>query len=80
MFGTETLGRFDGFVDHHAVWHVQAVTQLTAGLATVVGIALSPLTKDPNLVILYTVIAVLTAVAAILFWFFFKGLDRRSEE
>lgn len=59
---------------------VQAVTQLTAGLATVVGIALSPLTKDPNLVILYTVIAVLTAVAAILFWFFFKGLDRRSEE
>lgn len=57
---------------------VQSVTQLTAGLATVVGIALSPVTKDPMLVVLYGVIAGLTFVASALFWLIFKELDRRS--
>ena len=57
---------------------MQSVTQFTAGLATVVGIALSPLTKDPTLVILYSLIAGLTSLAAILFWLFFKKLDRRD--
>ncbi|KAH7323033.1 POT family-domain-containing protein [Stachybotrys elegans] len=60
---------------------VQAVTQLTAGLAAIVGIALSPLTRDPNLVILYGVIGGLTALAAGLFWIFFRHMDSsRSEE
>ncbi|KFA46096.1 hypothetical protein S40293_07765 [Stachybotrys chartarum IBT 40293] len=59
---------------------VQAVTQLTAGLAAVVGIALSPLTRDPTLVILYGVIGGLTAVAAVLFWLFFKDVDTAQNQ
>jgi POT family proton-dependent oligopeptide transporter len=55
---------------------VQAVTQVTAGLATIVGIAMSPLARDPNLVILYSTIAGLTSVSAGLFWLFFKSVDR----
>lgn len=59
---------------------VQAVTQLTAGLAAVLGIALSPITKDPTLVILYSVIAGLTVVAAFPFWFYFRTLDHKKVE
>ncbi|TID02889.1 putative peptide transporter ptr2 [Colletotrichum higginsianum] len=59
---------------------VQAVTQLTAGLAAVLGIALSPITKDPTLVILYSVIAGLTVVAAFPFWFYFRALDHKKVE
>lgn len=55
---------------------VQAMTQLTAGLATLMGIALSPVTRDPTLVILYAVIAGLTGLAAVLFWAFFRTMDR----
>lgn len=58
---------------------VQAMTQVTAGLAAIVGIALSPITKDPSLVIMYSVIGGLTAVAAVLFWLFFKNLDKQEE-
>ncbi|KZL83672.1 oligopeptide transporter, partial [Colletotrichum incanum] len=54
---------------------VQAVTQLTVGLAAVLGIALSPITKDPTLVVLYSVIAGLTVVAAFPFWLDFRTLD-----
>ncbi|KAJ0165529.1 putative peptide transporter ptr2 [Colletotrichum tanaceti] len=59
---------------------VQAVTQLTAGLAAVLGIALSPITKDPTLVILYSVIAGLTVVATFPFWFYFRTLDHNKVE
>ncbi|OLN96045.1 putative peptide transporter ptr2-like protein 2 [Colletotrichum chlorophyti] len=59
---------------------VQAVTQLTAGLAAIIGIALSPITKDPTLVVLYSVIAGLTVVAALPFWFFFRTLDHTKSE
>lgn len=59
---------------------VQAVTQLTAGLAAVIGIALSPITKDPTLVILYSVISGLTVVAAFPFWFYFRTLDYKKPE
>ncbi|KAF6814869.1 oligopeptide transporter [Colletotrichum plurivorum] len=58
---------------------VQAVTQLTAGLAAVIGIALSPITRDPTLVILYSVIAGLTVVTAVPFWFYFRSLDQKKE-
>ena len=58
---------------------VQSVSQLTAGLATVMGMALSPLTKDPTLVILYGVIAGMTLVAGVFFWMFFRNLDRNSK-
>ncbi|KAF6827315.1 peptide transporter ptr2-like protein 2 [Colletotrichum musicola] len=58
---------------------VQAVTQLTAGLAAVIGIALSPITRDPTLVILYSVIAGLTVVAAVPFWFYFRSLDHKKQ-
>jgi POT family proton-dependent oligopeptide transporter len=54
---------------------VQAVTQLTAGLASVIGIALSPAAKDPNLVIMYAVIAGLAAIVAFPFWWYFRRID-----
>jgi POT family proton-dependent oligopeptide transporter len=57
---------------------VQAVTQLTAGLAAVLGIALSPVMRDPLLVVLYSVIAGLTVAAALPFWLFFRAADRRG--
>ncbi|KAH6686236.1 oligopeptide transporter [Plectosphaerella plurivora] len=57
---------------------VQAITQLTAGLAAVLGIALSPVMRDPLLVILYSVIAGLTIAAALPFWLFFRAADRRA--
>lgn len=59
---------------------VQAVTQLTAGLAAIVGISLSPVTRDPSLIILYGVIAGLTGLAALLFWLFFKSMDKTDEK
>lgn len=54
---------------------VQAVTQLTAGLASVIGIALSPAAKDPNLVFMYAVIAGLAVLVAFPFWWYFRRID-----
>lgn len=54
---------------------VQAVTQLTAGLASIINIALSPAAKDPNLVVMYAVIAGFSVLVAFPFWWYCRRLD-----
>lgn len=58
---------------------VQAMTQVTAGLASVMGIALSPTTKDPYLVVMYAVIAGLTGIVTVPFWWYFRHLDEERD-
>jgi len=54
---------------------VQAMTQLTAGLASVLGMAISPAAKDPNMVILYACLAGAMGLTAVLFWWRFRKYD-----
>jgi POT family proton-dependent oligopeptide transporter len=51
------------------------VTQLTAGLACIINIALSPAAKDPNLVAMYAVIAGLSILVTFPFWWYCRRLD-----
>jgi len=55
---------------------VQALTQLTACVASVLGMAVSPVAKDPNMVIFYSCLAGAMALTAVLFWWRFKKYDR----
>ncbi|KAF2271449.1 MFS general substrate transporter [Westerdykella ornata] len=55
---------------------VMAFSQLTAGLASALGMAVSPAAKDPNMVVLYAVLAGVMGANAALFWWIFRRLDR----
>ena len=59
---------------------VMAFSQLTAGLASALGMAISPAAKDPNMVIMYGVLAGTMGATAILFWWKFGKLDRVDRE
>lgn len=59
---------------------VQAVTQVTAGLASVMGIALSPAAKNPYLVVMFGVIAGLVGLVTIPFWWYLRNLDKGIDE
>ncbi|KAF2867717.1 major facilitator superfamily domain-containing protein [Massariosphaeria phaeospora] len=59
---------------------VMAFSQLTAGLASVLGMAISPAAKDPNMVIMYGVLAGCMGATAGLFWWTFGELDLRDRE
>jgi POT family proton-dependent oligopeptide transporter len=59
---------------------VQALTQLTACLASALGMALSLVSKDPKLVIMYACLAAAMALSAILFWWKFRKYDEREDE
>lgn len=54
---------------------VMAFSQLTAGLASVLGMAISPAAKDPNMVVMYSALAGGMGVTAVLFWWKFRKLD-----
>lgn len=54
---------------------VMAFSQLTAGLASVLGMAISPAAKDPNMVVMYSALAGGMGVTAGLFWWKFRRLD-----
>ena len=43
--------------------------------SSVIGMAISPAAKDPNMVIMYGVLAGAMGVTALLFWWRFRGLD-----
>jgi len=58
---------------------VMAFSQLTAGLASVLGMAISPAAKDPNMVIMYGVLAGCMGATAGLFWWKFGKLDRGGQ-
>lgn len=55
---------------------VQALAQLTASLASVLGMAISPVAKDPNMVVFYACLAGAMALTAVLFWWRFAKYDR----
>lgn len=59
---------------------VQATTQLTAALASVLGMALSPTAKDPNMVIFYACLAASMGLSAGIFWWVFHKYDKIDEE
>lgn len=59
---------------------VQALTQVTACLGSVLGMALSPTAKDPQLVILYACLAASMALCTVLFWWVFRKYDKIDAE
>jgi POT family proton-dependent oligopeptide transporter len=59
---------------------VMAFSQLTAGLASVLGMAISPVANDPNMVVMYGCLAGAMGITAVLFWWKFKDLDEQDRE
>ena len=59
---------------------VQAFTQLTACLGSALGMAISPVSRDPYLVIMYSCLAGTMILSAGLFWLAFKEYDKREKE
>lgn len=54
---------------------VQALSQVAASLGSVLGLAISPLAKDPQLVAYYAALAGVMVVSALGYWHFFKDVD-----
>jgi len=59
---------------------VQALTQLTACLASAVGMAISPAARDPYMVTMYACLAGAMVLSAGLFWWRFEKYDARDKE
>ncbi|KAE9979842.1 hypothetical protein BLS_009395 [Venturia inaequalis] len=59
---------------------VQAIMQLTACVASALGMALSLVSKDPKLVIMYASLAAAMGVSAALFFWKFSRYDDREDE
>jgi POT family proton-dependent oligopeptide transporter len=54
---------------------VQAMAQLSSGVGSALGMAVSPLSKDPQILYLYAGLAVTMIVASPIFWLTFRGYD-----
>ena len=59
---------------------VQALTQVTAGVESALGMAIAPAAVDPYLVFCYAGLATATGAAATGFWLVFKKYDLIDEE
>lgn len=59
---------------------VQAMVQLSACLGSLMAMALSPVSRDPHLVIVYAVIAGVMGLCSALFWWKFRKYDRLDRE
>lgn len=59
---------------------VQAITQLTACLASALGVAISPAAKDPNMVIFYGSLAGSMVLTAAVFWGCFAKYNSIDDE
>ncbi|KAF2420957.1 hypothetical protein EJ08DRAFT_673097 [Tothia fuscella] len=59
---------------------VQALVQLSACIASALGMAISPAAKDPYLVIMYACLAGAITVFAAVFWVFFRKWDRQDDD
>lgn len=55
---------------------VQALAQLTAALASALGMAISPVARDPNMVVFYASLAGAMALTGVLVWWRFAKYDR----
>ncbi|CZT14317.1 related to PTR2-Di-and tripeptide permease [Ramularia collo-cygni] len=58
---------------------VQALSQLAASLGSLMGLAISPLAKDPKLVGYYASLAGVMGISALGFWLGFRGGEVRGE-
>lgn len=58
---------------------VQALAQLSSGVGSALGIAVSPLSDDPKVIYLYTGLASVMIVSALVFWVAFRKYDRNYE-
>ncbi|OHE92646.1 POT family protein [Colletotrichum orchidophilum] len=58
---------------------VQAVALFMSAISAALGQAFTPLSTDPYLVWNYGIVAVLAAVAGVLFWFQFRDLDKEED-
>ncbi|KAI0814711.1 MFS general substrate transporter [Xylaria sp. FL0064] len=54
---------------------VQAIQQLAAAIGSALGLALGPVSKNPDLVILYASLAGTMAISSAIFWVLFRKLD-----
>ncbi|KAI4247378.1 MAG: hypothetical protein L6R42_009636, partial [Xanthoria sp. 1 TBL-2021] len=59
---------------------VQALVQLTACVGSALGMALSPVAKDPDVLVMYACIAGVMVLAAVLFYWRFEKYDKIDEE
>ncbi|KAF2720992.1 peptide transporter PTR2-A [Polychaeton citri CBS 116435] len=59
---------------------VQAFRQISAGLGSALGMALSPVAVDPKVMYLYTGLTVVMILSAPLFWVAFRNYDRIDEQ
>ncbi|KAK1992460.1 POT family protein [Colletotrichum falcatum] len=59
---------------------VQAVALFMSAISAALGQAFTPLSTDPYLVWNYGIVAVLAAVAGVIFWIQFRGLDQEEDE
>jgi len=59
---------------------VQALVQLSACAAGALGMAISPVAKDPSLVTMYSCLAGAIMFFAFLFWLFFRKWDAKDDE
>ncbi|MCJ1250448.1 hypothetical protein MMC30_007676 [Trapelia coarctata] len=59
---------------------VQALRQVTAGVGSALGMALSPLAADPKVLYLYVGLAAAMMTSAPFFWAIFKKYDKMEEE
>jgi POT family proton-dependent oligopeptide transporter len=55
---------------------VQALTQLTAAMASALGMALSPVSRNPKILIMYACLAAAMAISAAVFWLVFRSYDK----
>ncbi|KAJ3482689.1 hypothetical protein NLG97_g7503 [Lecanicillium saksenae] len=55
---------------------VQALGQLSSGIGSALGIAFSPLSKDPQILYLYIGLASTMITVALVFWYTFRSHDR----
>ncbi|KAK1845505.1 oligopeptide transporter [Colletotrichum chrysophilum] len=59
---------------------VQAMVQLSACLGSLMAMALSPVSRDPHLVVVYAVIAGVMGACSVLFWWKFQKYDAVDRE
>ena len=59
---------------------VMSIYLLQNAFGAALGIALSPTSEDPKLVIMYSSIAAATVIAGTVFWFIFKKYNNTEEE
>jgi POT family proton-dependent oligopeptide transporter len=59
---------------------VQALTQVTAGVGSALGMSISPIMEDPHLVIMYTALAASMLAMTAPFWWWFKKYDKIDED